>query len=203
MATTEELQEQIKALLEQVQLLQDELGMNKIQNAKEETFSEVKVVPDSSWLVAIFDENDPHHIAATSSLGAIRPYGPTFFIPALAYLETISRLIRINKIPVKKCVKKMSRLFSKTDCRYSRVFEISEIIEKYKRFSHMKISKMHPIDFYIATEGVFLNARILTCDVKMYEYVKKHYKNIYFITDMAKERSSDLPKLIKDIQVKK
>lgn len=204
MATTEELQAQINALLEQIKFLQDSLMKNEMQNKKEEKPpSKLKIVPDSSWLIAVLDENDIHHVAAAASLGAISPYKPTFFIPALVYLETISCLIRINKIPVKKCVNKISRFLLKIDCRYSQTLDISQIIQKYKRFSHVKISKMHPIDFYIATEGVFLDAKILTCDLKMHDFVKKYYKNIYFITDKAKKHSSDLSELIKNIQTMK
>ncbi|MEW6617056.1 MAG: hypothetical protein AB1333_01395 [Patescibacteria group bacterium] len=209
MTTIEELHAQINSLLEQVKVLQDSLGKDEAQNRigdsplneNEEVIPKLKIVPDSSWLIAILDENDTHYIAATSSLGAVLPYKPTFYIPALVYLETISRLIRINKIPVKKCVQKIDKFLSKIDCRHSRTLEISQIIQKYKRFSHVKISKMHPLDFYIATEGVFLDAKILTCDLKMYYYVKKYYRGIYFMTDKVREKGSDLSVLIKDIQM--
>lgn len=161
---------------------------------------EMKIVPDSSWLIAVLDEKDTHHIPATSSLGAILPYKPTFYIPAIVYLETLSRLIRVNKIPVKKCEQKIDRFLKSITYKHSSRLDISQIIEKYKAFSRVKISKLHPLDFYIATEGIFLGAKILTCDLRMYHYVRKYYSKIYFMTDKVKEKGSDLSNLIKDIQ---
>ena len=183
---------------------------DKIQINREQTVSnptkqekELRILPDSSWLIAILDENDSHHTPASSSLGALTPYKPVFYIPALVYLETISRLIRINKLSVKKCEQKIDRFLSKVDYKHSRTLEISEILQKYKKFSRVKITKMHPLDFYIATEGVFLDAKILTCDLKMYHYIRKYYKDIYFMTDNVLKKDSDLGSLIKNIQTKK
>lgn len=215
MATIEELQEQINALLKQIQSLQEALvEVNKDKNIKEgindiekqtgdNDKSEIRILPDSSWLIAILDEKDTHHIPTTSSLGAILPYKPVFYIPALVYLETISRLIRVNKIPVQKCEHKINKFLQKISYKHSKSLEIAEILKKYKTFSRVKISKLHPLDFYIVTEGIFLDAKILTCDIRMYYYVKKYYQKIYFLTDKVKERGSDLANLIKDIQSSK
>jgi predicted nucleic acid-binding protein len=211
--TTEELQAQINTLLRQLESLQEELvKLTKKDNFKKgtnnlEKFSsddkklELRVVPDSSWLIAILDEKDTHHVSANSSFGAMLPYEPIFYIPSLVYLETISRLIRINKIPVKKCELKIGKFLQKISYRQSRLLEIPEIIQKYKTFSRVKISKLHPLDFYIVTEGIVLDAKILTCDLGMYYYVKKYYKNIYFLTDKVRDKGSDLANLIKDIQI--
>lgn len=176
--------------------------INEIKKAphKEEKKLELRIVPDSSWLIAILDDKDTHNIPANSSFGAILPYQPIFYIPALVYLETISRLIRVNKINVKKCEEKIQKFFSRINFKHSTSLEMSQILEKYKTFSRVKISKLHPLDFYIATEGIFLNAMILTCDLRMYQYVKKYYKNIYFMTDKVKEKGSDLANLINTIQ---
>jgi predicted nucleic acid-binding protein len=161
----------------------------------------LRILPDSSWLVAILDSKDTHHVSALSSFGALAPYKPVFYLPALVYLETLSRLIRVNKLPVKKCADKISRFLDKVECRYSRELEIAEIIRKYKTFSRVKISKLHPLDFYIATEGIVLDAKILTCDLRMFNYVSRYYKKIYFMTDRVREKGSDLSALIKDIQL--
>lgn len=176
------------------------IDTKKTPEKLETAVPELRILPDSSWLIAILDEKDSHHIAVKSSFGAIIPYKPIFYIPALVYLEAISRLIRINKFPVKKCVQKIDKFLSKISYKHSRTLEISQILEKYKTFSRVKISRMHPLDFYIATEGVFLDAKILTCDLKMYQYVKKYYKKIYFITDKVKVKESDLANLINDVQ---
>ncbi len=215
MATVEELQAQINALKTQLNSLLEELvKLDKDKNSKKETSDlekhlgdsdkvELRIVPDSSWLIAILDEKDTHHIPASSSLGAILPYKPIFYIPALVYLETISRLIRVNKIQVKKCEHKIDNLLQKINYKHSSSLAISEILRKYNTFSRVKISKLHPLDFYIATEGVFLDAKILTCDVRMYYYVNKYYPKIYFLTDKVKKKGNDLSKLIKDIQIVK
>lgn len=213
--TVEELQAQINTLVSQLEALQKQLTeLNKDEGSKVETKRldkiaidggkiELRIVPDTSWLIAILDENDTHHTPANSSFGAIFPYNPVFYIPSLVYLETISRLIRVNKIPVQKCELRIEKFLRKINYKHSRLLEISEIIQKYKTFSRVKISKLHPLDFYIVAEGIILNAKILTCDLRMYYYVKKYYKKIYFLTDKVKEKSSDLANLIRDIQITK
>lgn len=213
--TTEELQTQIDVLLKQLKSLQEELvkleengGLKKDKKnlgklSSDGSRIELRIVPDSSWLIAILDEKDTHHTPANSSFGAILPYNPVFYIPSLVYLETMSRLIRVNKITVKKCELKIGKFLQKINYRRSRLLEISGIIQKYRLFSRVKISKLHPLDFYIATEGIVLNAKILTCDLQMYHYVRKYYKNIYFLTDKVKKKKSDLANLIEDIQISK
>lgn len=203
--TAAELQEQIDELLKQIKSLQEQLiALEAPQDlkiiAERSKNIELRIVPDSSWMVAILDEKDTHHIPANSSLGAMLPYNPIFYIPALVYLETISRLIRVNKISVKKCEQKIKKFLSRVNYRYSRTLEVPEILEKYKKFSRVKLSKLHPIDFYVVAEGVFLTAKILTCDVKMYHYASKYYNSIYFMTDKVKQKNSDLANLIRDIQ---
>jgi len=173
-----------------------------ITKSEDVTIPELRIVPDSSWLIAILDEKDTHNVPASSSLGALLPYKPIFYIPALVYLETISRLIRVNKIPVTKCEEKIQKLLSKIRYKHSTLLDIKKILEKYKKFSRIKIAKLHPLDFYIVTDGIFLDAKILTCDLKMYQYVKKYYNNIYFMTDKVREKGSDLSNLIGDIQNK-
>ncbi len=166
----------------------------------EEKIKELRIVPDSSWLIALIDEKDSHHIAAKSSVGAILPYKPVFYISAIVYLETISHFVRVNKISVKKSFDKIEKLLNSLNCRHSKSLELKEIVHKYKSFSRVKISKMRPMDFYIATEGIFLSAKILTCDIGMYKYVEKYYKDIYFLTDKVKNQISDLGRLIENIQ---
>lgn len=163
------------------------------------------ILPDTSWLVAILDEKDSHHVAAESSLGALLPYKPIFYIPVLAAMETISRLIRVNKMSVKECRKKVSKLFSaKLKAQgASRVYSFKEILNIYDKLSRKEIKKLTAIDFSIVTEGITLNAKILTCDVQMYRVTKKYYKEIYFMTDKVDAQESDLARLIHDIQSRK
>lgn len=150
MTTIEKLQEQINTLLKQIQSLQEELAeINKDKNIKEGVNNmgkslsdsdklEIRIVPDSSWLIAILDEKDTHHISATSSLGAILPYKPVFYIPAIIYLETISRLIRVNKIQVQKCEHKIDKFLQKISYKHSKFLEIAEILKNIKLFHGLK-----------------------------------------------------------------
>ena len=172
--------------------------MKPIQGKPED--DKLKIFPDSSWLIAILDENDSHHRAAKSSLGALLPYEPIFYIAPMVYMEILSRSIRKHGIPVKKCIERIKKFMSKIQYRNKTVFDIKEIGEKYKIFSRIKIKKLTPIDFYIVSEGMLLDANILTCDIKMYRTVKKYYNRIYFMSDVVKGIDSDLGRLISDIQ---
>lgn len=72
--------------------------------------ADLLILPDTSWLVALIDEDDAHHIAAESSLGALMPYKPAFHVPVLVAMELASRLIRVNKSSVSTCKKKDSKV---------------------------------------------------------------------------------------------
>ncbi len=160
------------------------------------------ILPDTSWLVAILDEKDSHHTAATSSLGALLPYKPKFYVPVLVALELMSRLIRVNKIPVKSARSKILRLIGEKLTAHGRVKKHSfdEIFDNYIKCSRQEIKKLTAIDFLVVTEGIALDAKILTCDLKMYNSTKKYYKAIYFMSDKVSSQGSDLGRLIYDIQ---
>jgi predicted nucleic acid-binding protein len=162
--------------------------------------NELKIFPDSSWLIAILDERDSHHKAAESSLGALLPYNPVFYVAPIVYMETMSKLIRKLRIPVRNCYDKIEKFFSNYQCRDKNILEKKEIVQKYKHFSRIKIKELTPIDFYIVSEGMLLNAKILTCDIKMYRTARKYYKDIYFLSDIVKNIKSDLGRLISDVQ---
>jgi predicted nucleic acid-binding protein len=165
----------------------------------------VILLADTSWLVALLDENDSHHIAAKSSLGAVQPYGPKFHVPILAAIETMSRLIRVNKMPVTGCKKKVLTLLGQTlhaqGADYHYKFE--DILKRYEKWGRKKIKNLTANDFCIVTEGIGLGAKILTCDLKMYNSVKKYYPDIYFMSDKVEAQESDLARLIHDIQMLK
>ena len=160
------------------------------------------ILPDTSWLVAILDERDSHHVAAKSSLGALLPYKPAFHVPILAAIETISRLIRVNNMSVTNCKKKFLNLVgSKLKAEgASRNYEFGEILKRYATWSRKSIRSLTAVDFCIVTEGIGLGAKILTCDLKMYRSAKKYYNAIYFMTDKVQAQQSDLARLIRDIQ---
>jgi|GEM_PF-1535590 predicted nucleic acid-binding protein len=165
----------------------------------------VVILTDTSWLVAILDEKDVHHIAATSSLGALIPYKPYFLVPVLAAAETMSRLIRVNKKSVKVCRHELSDLLAGKLQASGRItkLDFNEILTRYESWSRKKIKNMTAIDFFIVTEGIAAKAKILTCDLKMYSYAKKYYHDIYFMTDQTSAKESDLGRLIQDIQTHK
>jgi len=161
----------------------------------------LRMFPDSSWLIAIIDDTDSHHTAALSSVGALKPYKPIFYIAPIVYLETMSRLIKKKKITVKKCYDKVEKFLSSIQCKEKTSLDLTEIVQKFKTFSRIKISKnLSPIDFYVVAEGILLSAKILTCDFGMYNVAKKYYDKIYLLTDQLKDKLSDLGRLINDIQ---
>lgn len=164
---------------------------------------ELKIMPDTSWLIALVDEKDSHHVPVKSSFGAIFPYNPTFYIPAVVYLETLSKLVRANKISPKKAYDKIQKVLEKINFKHSTKLGMDDIINKYKAFSRIKISKLTALDFYIVAEGISLEAKILTCDVHMYSIAKKYYNKIYFLTDKVKDYESELANLIRDVQKEK
>lgn len=149
----------------------------------------------------MIDDFDSHHKSALSSLGAIKPYKPIFYITPIVYLEVMSRLIKKKKISVKKCHDKIQKFLSGIEYKHKTSLDLTEITQKFKAFSRIKISKkLSAIDFYVVAEGIALDAKILTCDLNMYHIAKKYYKNIYFLTDQLKNQKSDLSRLINDIQ---
>lgn len=162
----------------------------------------ITILTDTSWLVALLDENDSHHVSAKSALGAMLPYKPIFHVPILVSIETMSRLIRVNNISVAKCKKMVLDLIGNTlhAKGASQMYEFKEILNRYESWKNKEIKNLTAIDFCIATEGIGLGAKILTCDLKMYRSVKKTYKEIYFISDKLDAQESDLARLIFDIQ---
>ncbi len=186
--------------------MEEIINTTKIEDpGKENTKSDKKIIIllDTSWLVAVLDENDSHHVAAASSLGALLPYRPSFHVSVLAALETISRLIRINKMSVKLSKKKLldfigNKLQAK-GATYT--FRFNDILDRYNTWSRKGIKKLTAIDFCIVTEGIGLGAKILTCDLRMYKLAKKYYDYIYFMSDKVEAQESDLARLIHDIQL--
>ena len=180
---------------------QDKINEEKrVDPGKEE--SKIILLPDTSWLVAILDEKDSHHVAAQSSLGALMPYKPAFHVPILASIETMSRLIRVNKMSVSICRKKVLDLFANTlhAKGASRTYKFEEILDRYDKWKRKEVKNLTAVDFCIVTEGIGLEAKILTCDLKMYKSAKKYYQDIYFMSDMVEAQESDLARLIHDIQ---
>lgn len=183
----------------------EENNTKQLEQQGKKADERILILPDSSWLVANLDEKDSHHTAAASSLGALLPYKPLFHVPILASIETMSRLIRVNKISVSACKKLVldflgDRLHAKGA---RKIFDFREILNRYNLWSRKEIKKLTAIDFCIVTEGIGLGAKILTCDFRMYKTAKKYYTNIYFMTDKTEACESDLSRLIHDIQSSK
>jgi len=183
----------------------DEQATNPIPKeniAENKTETKTLILADTSWIVALLDEKDSHHIAAESALGALLPYKPSLHVPVLAAIETMSRLIRVNKISVKSCQKKILNLLGgKLNANgVQNNLHFKEVVKRYEKWSHKKVRSLTAIDFCIVTEGIGLKAKILTCDLKMYNAAKRYYNDIYFISDRVEAQESDLARLIHDIQ---
>ncbi len=172
-----------------------------METEEQKQSAKLEVLPDSSWLIAVIDDKDSHHKAALSSLGAMKPYKPMFYVAPIVYLETISRLITKNNLAVKKCYDKVQKFISSIDYKHKTGLDLGEVEHKFKTFSRIRISKkLSAVDFYVVAEGMLLEAKILTCDLKMYRVAKDYYEQIYFLTDQVKGYKSDLGRLISDIQ---
>jgi len=210
MVTINELEDQIKSLKEQLESLetdekvtiQQETESKKTGEYQTESKNKLIILPDTSWLVAILDEKDSHHTSAASSLGALIPYSPVFYVPLMVFMETMSRLIRVNK-SVEKCSETILKLLNnKLHAKGSVVqLDFKDVIKRYKICSRQSIKRLTTIDFYIVTEGISMGAKILTCDLEMYKKSQKYYKEIYFMSDKVKTQKSDLARLITDIQL--
>lgn len=160
----------------------------------EEQKPTIKILPDACWAKALIDEKDPHHRSVEASFGAIKPYRPDFYVPHIVFMETMSSLIRAGGLTAKECTKRVTKTFGEElHARLSSELRVEQIVAKYKTFSRTGIRKLKTQDFYIVTEGMSLNAKILTCDEKMYKKVLKIYKRIYFLGE--NKQVNDLWKL--------
>jgi hypothetical protein len=64
---------------------------------------------------------------------------------------------------------------------------VFEIFDRYERFSKKKLSSsLRSNDFIIATDGILIKAMILTCDRKMFEGIKKTYRDVFLISNSPK-----------------
>jgi hypothetical protein len=76
---------------------------------------------------------------------------------------------------------------------------LEEIISRYRVLAKKKIRFLQSNDFYIAAEGIMSNSYILTCDLEMYEKVKRNYSDIYYVAAHSKKYKDDIPRFAKRI----
>jgi predicted nucleic acid-binding protein len=163
----------------------------------------IKILPDSNWVISLLNPDDVHHAHVKACFGMLLPLKPTFYVATVVVMETMTTLIGKCGYTVKKARETIYKNFiNKLDGHHKSEgpIELGEVLAKYGAFSKArKIKKLTTMDFYIVTEGLLLDARILTSDKKMYKTVKPTYKKIYLISDKVKNLKSDLPRLTHDV----
>ncbi len=174
--------------------------IKRIKKRKKKIIDPVKILPDSSVFVALIDKKDSHHESVKSLFDFINNYKYHLMIYSIVIIETISRLIS-KGWTVGGAIKSFANvhdLLSKGEVYEGGNITPEEILKRFKNFNRAKIRFLKSGDFMIMSEGILLDALILTTDKQAYKDVKKYYKNIYFVSDKAKKVKSDLPKFIGD-----
>lgn len=159
------------------------------------------VLLDSSFVLALLNVRDPNYKAVKGIFGFVEPYNCRFHIPLYVFSEVVSKIIQREKRV--SCALKIIENFRKelhgillTGASPS----LEEILDRYKILaSRKKLRFLQSNDFIIATEGILSKSIILTCDVGMYEKVKRNYEDIYFVATDSRKYKNDIPKLTKKL----
>jgi hypothetical protein len=153
------------------------------------------VLLDSSFILALLDPRDSNYTAVKSVFGFLEPHNCRFHIPAYVFAEVVSKIIHKDGT-VSNAMKTIEKFTSNL---HGVPFvgsnpSLEEIIKRYKDLARKQIRFLQSNDFFIATEGMLSRSLILTCDLGMYEKVKKNYKDIYFVATNSRKYKDDIPK---------
>lgn len=159
------------------------------------------VLLDSSFVLALLNKRDPNYKVVKGIFGFVEPYNCRFHIPLYVFSEVVSKIIQRERRV--SCSLKIIEDFLKelhgvllTGANPT----LQEILDRYKILaSRKKLRFLQSNDFIIATEGILSKSIILTCDVGMYEKVKRNYGDIYFIATDSKKYKNDIPKFTKKL----
>jgi predicted nucleic acid-binding protein len=158
------------------------------------------VLLESSFILALLDPRDPNYKAVKSIFGFLEPHNCRFHIPLYVFSEVFSKILQKEK-KVSCALKVLDKfqselhgvLFTGTNPT------LEEIFSRYKVLARKKIRFLQSNDFYIAAEGIISNSYILTCDLEMYEKVKRNYPDIYYVAVHSKKYKDDIPRFTKRI----
>ncbi|MFA4872094.1 MAG: hypothetical protein WC610_03530 [Patescibacteria group bacterium] len=158
------------------------------------------VLLDSSFVLALLDVRDSNYDAAKSLFGYLKPHNCRFHIPLYVFSEVMSKIIQRDKKV--SCALKVVENFLKElpGILFTANPSIEDILERYKILAaRKKLRFLQSNDFIIATEGILSKSIILTCDLGMYEKVKRNYEDIYFVATHSKKYQDDVPRVIRKI----
>ncbi|MCX5709056.1 MAG: PIN domain-containing protein [Candidatus Omnitrophica bacterium] len=158
------------------------------------------VLLESSFVLALLDPRDPNHKAVKSIFGFLEPHNCRFHIPVYVFSEVFSKILQKEK-KVSCALKALDKFRSEL---HGVLFTginptLEEILSRYRVLARKKIRFLQSNDFYIAAEGILSNSYILTCDLGMYEKVKRNYPDIYYVATHSKKYKDDIPRFTKRI----
>jgi predicted nucleic acid-binding protein len=163
-----------------------------LEKAREEPLANrVKIMTDTSFLLSYLSGSDSNASSAKVIVNYLKTQRRHFdlCIPNLVVLELIAKLKQQH--PFNKAKEQFERLLeeiseSRIGINEERI-DVFHIFDRYQRFSKKHLSsKLRGNDFIIATDGILIAAMILTCDRKMFEGIKKTYRDVFLITDSPK-----------------
>lgn len=164
----------------------------------------VKILPDTSFLVALAISTDVHNRSAESLLGALLPYNPTFYITNIVVAETVGKIMKRENISAKKAIDRFKNIFSKLPGarRGGAIMNWQQMFDRYTRFSRKTtFRKLDTNDFVVVTEGILLGAKIITCDTKMFKIASAFVpKCIYYVSDAATKTKDESTALIAEVK---
>jgi len=161
------------------------------QQEGERVENPVSVMMDTSFLLSYLTGDDKNSQSSNVVVGYLKTQIKFFdlFLPNFVLLELISKLKQ--KYPFQKARTEFNRLLGDISDNHILVKEeklgLINIFDRYQKFSKKKLSSyLKSNDFRIATDGILNGSIILTCDKRMYDGIKKTYKNVYLIDESPK-----------------
>ena len=158
------------------------------------------VLLESSFVLALLDPRDPNYTSVKSIFGFLEPYNCRFHIPVYVFSEAFSKILQREKK-----VSCALRVLEKFQSELHGVLftgtnpTLEQIMSHYRALARKKIRFLQSNDFYIAAEGITSNSYILTCDLEMYEKVKRNYPDIYYVASHSKKYKDDISRFTKRI----
>lgn len=161
------------------------------------------VLLESSFILALLDPRDSNYKAVKSVFGFLEPHNCRFHIPVYVFAEVVSKIIHKTRT-VSNALKTFEKFI---DELHGVPFigsnpSLEEIIKRYKGLARKQIRFLQSNDFFIATEGILSKSLILTCDLGMYEKVKKNYQDIYFVATNSRKYKDDIPRFTRKLLAK-
>lgn len=164
--------------------------------SKKKALSDVRVMLDTSVLLAYVNERDTHHLSVASALGAIKPYVPSILIPSVVLMEVMGKLIKRNKCTSASAEKLLKKALREFDARHE-IAELNRdyILDRYKEYAKGNLHTLSGVDFYIAVEAISADAILLTCDVEMHGKTRSRHAKTFLLA----AGKSELARLVKHL----